>query len=91
MTFFNNIFNKFDNKQREYHLNKQLLFNKKEQFKYLKTRHSYHLVDPSPWPLFVSLASLSLTSSAVLYFHMYSRGGFLLFFSFIMLILVMSF
>jgi hypothetical protein len=26
-----------------------LLF--KEQFKYLKTTHSYHLVDPSPWPL----------------------------------------
>jgi hypothetical protein len=24
-----------------------LLF--KEQFKYLKTSHSYHLVDPSPW------------------------------------------
>jgi len=21
----------------------------KEQFKYLKTTHSYHLVDPSPW------------------------------------------
>jgi len=64
------------------------LFNK---IYFLRLRHPFHLVDPSPWPLFVSLASLSLTSSAVLYFHMYSRGGFLLFFSFIMLILVMSF
>jgi len=27
----------------------------KEQFKYLKTTHSYHLVDPSPWPAVASL------------------------------------
>ena len=27
----------------------------KEQFKYLKTTHSYHLVDPSPWRAAVRL------------------------------------
>jgi hypothetical protein len=35
-----------------------LLF--KEQFKYLKTTHSYHLVDPSPWPLVASLGAFML-------------------------------
>jgi hypothetical protein len=34
----------------------------KEQFKYLKTKHSYHLVDPSPWPLTASISGCILTS-----------------------------
>jgi hypothetical protein len=32
----------------------------KEQFKYLKTTHSYHLVDPSPWPIVASLGAFML-------------------------------
>ena len=89
MTFFNNIFNKFDNKQREYHLNKQLLFNKKEQFKYLKTRHSYHLVDPSPWPLIASLGAFFLTTGMVSYMHNFMGGGRLLSTGFVVILYVM--
>ena len=38
-----------------------------EQFKYLKTTHSYHLVDPSPWPAVAALGAFMLTSGGVLY------------------------
>ena len=50
-----------------------LLF--KEQFKYLKTTHSYHLVDPSPWPILASLGAFMLTVGGVLYMHKFI-GGF---------------
>jgi cytochrome c oxidase subunit 3 len=38
----------------------------------------YHLVEPSPWPILTSFALLSLTISAVMYFHGYENGGLLL-------------
>lgn len=57
----------------------------------LQNRHPFHLVDPSPWPFFVSLASLSLTTSGVLYFHLYSHGGTYILISLIALVLTMSF
>ena len=44
----------------------------------------YHLVDPSPWPILTSFALLTLTMSAVMYFHGYSNGGFFLFIGFIL-------
>ena len=44
---------------------KNMLF--QEQFKYLKTTHSYHLVDPSPWPAVASLGAFMITSGGVLY------------------------
>jgi hypothetical protein len=43
------LFSNEQNRKKKY--NKEvhtLLF--KEQFKYLRTSHSYHLVDPTPWP-----------------------------------------
>jgi hypothetical protein len=50
-----------------------LLF--KEQFKYLKTTHSYHLVDPSPWPIVASLGAFMLTCGyTVLYMHRFIGG-----------------
>jgi cytochrome c oxidase subunit 3 len=49
-----------------------LLF--KEQFKYLKTTHSYHLVDPSPWPLLSALGAFMLTLGGVLYMHKFIGG-----------------
>ena len=49
-----------------------LLF--KEQFKYLKTTHSYHLVDPSPWPALASLGAFMITSGLVLYMHKFIGG-----------------
>ena len=32
-------------------------------------KHDYHLVDPSPWPIFTSFACLILSLGAVYYFH----------------------
>ncbi len=34
-----------------------------------KKKHDYHLVDPSPWPIYVSFATLILAVGAVYYFH----------------------
>ena len=42
-----------------------LLF--QEQFKYLKTTHSYHLVDPSPWTIKDTFGAFMLTMGGVLY------------------------
>jgi cytochrome c oxidase subunit 3 len=50
----------------------------KEQFLYLKTKHSFHLVDPSPWPLLASLGAFMLTLGAVLYMQNYFGGAQLL-------------
>ena len=32
-------------------------------------KHDYHLVEPSPWPIFCSIASLILAVGAVYYFR----------------------
>ena len=45
-----------------------------DKFKHIKTKHSYHLVDPSPWPIFASLGAFMLTLGAVLYMHKFSGG-----------------
>lgn len=42
-------------------------------------RHSFHLVDPSPWPLFVSLSALSMTTGLVMWFHLYIGGALIAF------------
>lgn len=47
--------------------------------------HPYHIVDPSPWPLGLSFVLFSLTTSAVLKFHGYPLGDFLLLLSFLLL------
>lgn len=44
--------------------------------------HSFHLVDPSPWPLLSAFSALLLTFGGVLYMHGYSNGFFVLVFSF---------
>lgn len=41
-------------------------------------KHPYHLVDPSPWPLFASIAALVLTLGGSLYMHGYAGGDVLL-------------
>lgn len=43
-----------------------------------KAKHGFHLVDPSPWPIFASLASLTTTFGSVMYFHGHQGGGSLL-------------
>jgi cytochrome c oxidase subunit 3 len=40
--------------------------------------HPYHLVEPSPWPLTSSIALMSVTLSAVLYFQGHPHAGILL-------------
>ena len=39
-----------------------------------KTEHNYHLVDPSPWPIFSSLGGFCLTLGGVLFMHKYIGG-----------------
>lgn len=48
-------------------------------------KHPFHLVDPSPWPLFASLAAFTTTSAGVMYMHGYSGGGSLLAFGLTMI------
>ena len=41
-------------------------------------KHPYHLVDPSPWPLFAAFAAFVLTVGGVMYMHAYVGGGLVL-------------
>jgi cytochrome c oxidase subunit 3 len=52
--------------------------------------HPYHLVEPSPWPLLVSLALLTTTLSAVMAFHGFSNGPLLLMIGLLSTILTMT-
>jgi cytochrome c oxidase subunit 3 len=52
-------------------------------------KHSFHLVDPSPWPLISAFSALMLTFGGVLYMHGYSTGSFLLKFGFLMILFMM--
>ena len=49
-------------------------------------QHPFHLVDPSPWPLFSSLAAFTTTSGGVMYMHSYTGGGYILSLGFTMLL-----
>lgn len=53
--------------------NREINYN--SDFLYLQTKHSWHLVDPSPWPLMASLGAFTMTSGGVLYMHNYIGGG----------------
>lgn len=52
-------------------------------------KHPFHLVDPSPWPFIASIFAFSCTISAVLYFHIFSIGKWLLISNFIFLLIIM--
>lgn len=52
-------------------------------------RHSFHLVDPSPWPIVAAFSALMLTFGGVMYMHGYKGGGFLSFSGFCMILFVM--
>jgi len=51
--------------------------------------HSFHLVDPSPWPLLSSIGAFMLTFGGVLFMHGYSGGAFLLKFGIFMILFMM--
>ena len=58
-------------------------------FTYLRTNHSYHLVDPSPWPIVSALGAFMLTTGTVLYMHKFSSGWELFVKGFILILYVM--
>ena len=68
---------------------KFFVFNKKNYFHYLKTGHSFHLVDPSPWPLVASLGALTLTSGLVVYMHKFTGGWSLFLNGFVLILFTM--
>lgn len=52
--------------------------------------HPFHLVSPSPWPIFCSMSLLALTTSGVSYFHSFNNSRYVLLFSLISLISSMT-
>lgn len=52
-------------------------------------RHPFHLVDPSPWPFFASIAALISTLGGVLYMHMFYMGKIVLLIGIILLLSIM--
>ena len=53
--------------------------------------HPFHLVSPSPWPLYTCIALLTLTTSGVLTMHGFSNANLFLTSAFVAVILSMSF
>ena len=53
--------------------------------------HPFHLVSPSPWPLFTCISLLTLTTSAVSNMHGFEASGLWLLATLILLIASMSF
>lgn len=52
--------------------------------------HPFHLVSPSPWPLFTSIALLTLTTSGVSSMHNFNHAGYVWLLAFIAVISSMS-
>ena len=53
--------------------------------------HSFHLVDPSPWPLISAFSGLMLTFGGVLYMHGFAGGCFLRDLGLLMILCMMFF
>ncbi len=53
--------------------------------------HPFHLVSPSPWPLYTSISLLNLTSIAALSMHNFNNSHYLLYLALILLVSNMSF
>jgi cytochrome c oxidase subunit 3 len=53
--------------------------------------HPFHLVSPSPWPIYSSISLLTLTTSGVLSMHGFSNAEYFLALAFILVISSMSF
>ena len=53
--------------------------------------HPFHLVSPSPWPIYTSIALLTLTTSGVLTMHGFTNAEYFLISAFVILILSVSF
>lgn len=55
-----------------------------------KQKHPYHLVDPSPWPLVLSISILVTALGAATYMHSFRNGDVVLFSGIVMVICGMS-
>ena len=53
--------------------------------------HPFHLVSPSPWPIYTSVALLTLTTSTALTMHTFNNGKYFLFLALFSLVASMSF
>lgn len=53
--------------------------------------HPFHLVSPSPWPLYTSICLLNLTTSAALSMHNFSNSYYINYISLLLVVSVMSF
>jgi cytochrome c oxidase subunit 3 len=53
--------------------------------------HPFHLVSPSPWPIYTSISLLSLTTTGVLFMHTFNIAEYFLILAFISVISSMSF
>jgi len=53
--------------------------------------HPFHLVSPSPWPIYTSISLLTITSTGVLSMHGFFNAKYILIFAFLSVILSMSF
>ncbi len=51
--------------------------------------HGFHLVSPSPWPLIGAIGAMGLAVGAVMFFHSYIYGEFLLVLSLILVLSIM--
>ncbi len=56
---------------------------------FINSKHSFHLVDVSPWPIISAFSALMVTFGGVLYMHGYVGGTFLFRFGLLMLIFMM--
>ena len=52
----------------------------------MSTKHPFHLVDPSPWPMFASFSALFMVCGGVMYMHSYEHGGLVLSMGFAMVL-----
>lgn len=53
-------------------------------------QHPFHLVDPSPWPLFTSISLWSVALGFIMYFHYFAGGAFQLILSIVILTATVS-
>lgn len=53
--------------------------------------HPFHLVSPSPWPLYTSVSLFTLTTAGVLSMHGFYCSSYLFFLALLNLIFSMSF
>ena len=53
--------------------------------------HPFHLVSPSPWPIYTCISLLTLTTAGVLNMHSFSGAGYWLPAAFILLVASMFF